>query len=312
MNPLAVVGIDVSKLELELFVLPEGTRWTAKNEAKEIAALVERLKGLQPKLVVLEATGGYEQSAATALALAGLPVAVVNPRRVRNFAKADGRNAKTDRLDAEVIARYGDRMEPPVRAVPEASVREMDSLVTRRRQLQDMIVAEKHRSSMTARPLRASILGHIRFMEAEVATVEAAMKILIEESPVWKADDRILQSTPGVGDVTSRTILGELPELGHVDGKKIAALVGLAPYNRDSGYFKGQRKIAGGRASVRATLYMATLVATRFNPVIRAHFDQLTARGKLFKVAMVACMRKLLLILNTMLRTRTAWAPARA
>jgi transposase len=308
MEPLRVVGIDVSKAELECFFTSPSGGWRETNTEVGIAALVVRLQELKPDLVVMEATGGYETAAAVALVVAGLSVAVVNPRQVRSFAKAMGKQAKTDKLDAEMIACFGERIRPEPRGVPDEAVRELDALVTRRRQVQEMITAEKNRKQVAAPAVRPRIVEHLRWLAKELKDVEHESGCLIKQSPVWRVREELLQSVPGVGAATVRTLLAELPELGTISPKRIAALVGLAPWPRDSGVFRGQRKISGGRASVRSAVYMATLVATRCNPVIRAHFLALTARGKLFKVAMVACMRKLLGILNAMVRDHRPWS----
>lgn len=307
-----VAGIDVSKAELECFFIPTSGGWVEPNSEGGIAALVARLRELKPDLVVLEATGGYETAAAVALILAGFAVAVVNPRQVRNFAKAMGKLAKTDKIDAEMIALFGERIRPQARGLPEREVRELDALVTRRRQVQAMITAEKNREKMAAVAVRPRIVEHLRWLAQELDGIDREIGGLIEQSPVWRAREKLLMSAPGIGPSTSRTLIAELPELGTLGAKRIAALVGVAPWPRDSGIFRGQRKISGGRASVRSTLYMATFVAIRCNPVIRAHYQALKARGKPFKVAMVACMRKLLGILNAMVRDNQPWTTAPA
>lgn len=307
MEPFRVVGIDVSKNELENFSLPSSGGWVEPNTEAGVEALVVRLRELKPELVVLEATGGYETAAAVALILAGFAVAVVNPRQVRNFAKAMGKLAKTDKIDAEMIARFGDRIRPQPRGVPEKDVRELDALVTRRRQVQAMITAEKNREQTAAPAVRPRILEHLRWLAKELAAIDKETGCVIEQSPAWRAREELLRSVPGVGETTARTLIAELPELGSLGPKRIASLVGVAPWPRDSGIFRGQRKISGGRASVRCSVYMATFVAIRCNSVIRAHYLALRARGKLFKVAMVACMRKLLGILNAMVRDNQPW-----
>jgi transposase len=308
-----VVGIDVSKAELECFSLPDAGGWLEPNSEAGIEALVDRLRELKPGLVVLEATGGYEMAAAVALVLAKFEVAVVNPRQVRNFAKAMGKLAKTDKIDAQVIALFGERIRPEARGVPESDVRELDALVTRRRQVQAMITAEKNRLQVAAVAVRPRIVEHLRWLAQELEAIEGEIGDLIEKSPVWREREELLTSVPGIGPATARTLIAELPELGSLGPKRIASLVGVAPWPRDSGIFRGQRKINGGRATVRCSVYMATFVAIRHNPVIRAHYKALTARGKLFKVAMVACMRKLLGILNAMLRDSSPWtAPTAA
>ena len=262
---------------------------------------------LRPKLIVMEATGGYERELAIALVLAGLPVAVVNPRQVRDFAKAMGMLAKTDKVDAGVLALFGERIRPEPRGVPEKEVRELDALITRRAQLKEMLTAEKNRMGVAPHTMRPSILAHVRWMESQVKELEAELNQVIQASPIWRAREDLLTSVPGIGEVTAQSLIAMLPELGHVTAKRAAALVGVAPFARDSGPKKGKRSIWGGRASLRAALYMATLSSIRWNPVLRAHFKQLMARGKLFKVAMVACMRRLLTILDAMVRKNQRW-----
>ncbi|HEX8906294.1 MAG TPA: IS110 family transposase [Longimicrobiaceae bacterium] len=314
MKPFRVVGIDVSKNELENHFLPTSGGWVEPNTEAGIEALIARLRELKPELVVLEATGGYETAVAAGLVLAGFAVAVVNPRQVRNFAKAMGKLAKTDKIDAEVIALFGERMRPEARGIPEQDVRELDALVTRRRQLQAMITAEKNREQTAAPAVRPRIVEHLRWLAKELEDINQEIGGVIEQSPAWRMQEELLMSVPGVGPTTAHTLIAELPELGTLGPKRIASLVGVAPWPRDSGVFRGQRKISGGRASVRCCVYMATFVAIRCNPVIRAHYKALKARGKLFKVAMVACMRKLLGILNAMVRDNRPWtvAPAMA
>ena len=310
MEPSCVVGIDVSKAELECFFLPNSVRCIEPNTEAGIEALVARLKDLAPELVVLEATGGYETAAAVALVVEGFRVAVVNPRQVRNFARAMGKLAKTDRIDAEMIARFGERIRPAARGIAEQDVRELDALVTRRRQVQAMITAEKNRLPVSAPAVRPRIVEHLRWLAGELDAIEAEIAGVIAKNPAWSEREDVLTSVPGVGATTARTLIAELPELGTLTAKRIASLVGVAPWPRDSGIFRGQRKIGGGRASVRCSVYMATFVAIRCNPVIRTHYTALRARGKLFKVAMVACMRKLLTILNAMLRDNRPWTAA--
>jgi transposase len=312
MKPFRVVGIDVSKNELENHFLPTSRGWVEPNSEAGIEALIAGLRELKPDLVVLEATGGYETAVAAALVLAGFAVAVVNPRQVRNFAKAMGKLAKTDRIDAEVIALFGERMRPEARGIPEQDVRELDALVTRRRQVQAMITAEKNREQTAAPAVRPRIVEHLRWLAKELEDTDQEIGGVIEQSPAWRVREELLMSVPGVGPATARTLIAALPELGTRGPKRIASLVGVAPWPRDSGVFRGQRKIGGGRASVRCSVYMATFVAIRCNPVIRAHYQALKARGKLFKVAMVACMRKLLGILNAMVRDNRPWAIAPA
>jgi transposase len=306
-NEGEVVGIDVSSKTLDIEALHSGAVQRIRNNEEGIREITAQMLELRPKLIVMEATGGYERALAIALVQAGLAVAVVNPRQVRDFAKALGKLAKTDRIDAHVIALYGERMRPEPRGVPEKEVRELDALVSRRGQLKEMITAEKNRMGVAPRPMKPSILEHVRWMQQQVKDLEKELNRVIEASPIWRAKEKLLKSVPGIAEVTARALIAKLPELGHVTAKQAAALVGVAPFARDSGKYKGQRSIWGGRASVRSALYMATLTAIRWNPVIRAHHLQLIARGKLFKVAMVACMRRLVTILDAMVRKNQRW-----
>jgi len=314
--PAVFVGIDVAKATLDVTATPPEAlaTTTVTHDDAGIATLVSRLRALRPALalVVLEATGGLEAPLVAALVAAGLPVVQVNPRQIRDFARATGRLAKTDALDAQVLAHFAATVRPPVRALPDASTRELDAVLTRRRQLIEMITAEKNRlgTAMTTgapRRVLAQLRDHLRWLEARVAQSDADLRDHLRSSPVWRAKDDLLRSVPGVGPVTSATLLATLPELGTLGRKQLAALVGVAPLNRDSGAFRGHRSIWGGRAATRATLYMATLVASRFNPVIRAHYTHLVAAGKPKKVALVACVRKLLTILNAVLRDALPW-----
>jgi transposase len=277
------------------------------NDEAGINDIREQMLRLRPQLIVMEATGGYERELAIALVLAGLPVAVVNPRQVRDFAKAMGKLAKTDKVDAGVIALFGERIRPEARGVPEQETRELDALITRRGQLKEMLTAEKNRMGVAPRSMKPSIQEHVGWMERQVKEIVEELERVIEESPIWRAREDLLTSTPGIGAVTAYTLIAKLPELGQVTAKRASALVGIAPFARDSGTKKGKRCIWGGRACVRSALYMATLSAIRWNPVIRAHYAQLMARGKLFKVAMVACMRRLLTILDAMVRKNQRW-----
>ena len=304
----ANVGIDVSKKQLDVVTLPGGEWQRFENDEEGIQALCAQMLEVRPKLIVMEASGKYEREVAIALVLAGLAVAVVNPRQVRDFAKAMGKLAKTDRIDAGVLALFGERMRPEPRGVPEKEVRELDALITRRSQLKEMITAEKNRMGTAPRAMKAPIQAHVRWMEAQLKEIEGELETVVEQSPIWRAKEELLTSVPGVGSGTARTLIAKLPELGHVSAKEATALAGLAPFARESGQYKGQRRIWGGRASVRCALYMATLSAKRWNPVIKAHYDQLRARGKLFKVAMVACMRKLLTILDALVRKNERWS----
>lgn len=307
-----VIGIDVAKAEL-VVAAGDAALWTVENTDAGMPALVERLTTLAPALVVLEATGGYERLAVAALAAAALPVVVVNPRQVRDFAKATGQLAKTDRIDARVLVRFGDRIQPAVRPLPDAATQELAALLARRRQLLEMRQAERNRLAQVAgraqRAVRASLTKHIAYLERELATSDTELDARIRESPVWRDRDDLLQSVPGIGPVVARTLMADLPELGQLGRRAIAKLAGVAPLNRDSGQWRGRRTIRGGRASVRAALYLAALVAMRCNPAIRAVYRRLLAAGKPKKLALVACMRKLLTMVNHLVRTGQRWAP---
>jgi transposase len=294
------VGIDVSKASLDVAVHLPATRWTVDYTERELTTLVARLTALAPALIVLEATGGLEIRVVGALAVAGLPVVGVNPRQVRDFAKATGHLAKTDTLDAAVLAHFAAAVQPAVRPLPDAATQGL--LVTRRRQLVDMLTAERNRLSCAPPGLRTELQAHIRWLERRIAGRDTDLDQTIRTSPLWRAQDDLLRSAPGVGPVGARTRLAQWPELGTLSHKTIAALVGVAPLNRDSGLFRGRRQVWGGRAAVRAVLYMGTLAAVRHNPVLRAFYQRLRAAGKLPKVALTACMHKLLTILNAMLK----------
>lgn len=301
------VGIDVSGTTLDVAVRPTGQSWRYPNDVAGVTALLEQLQPYHPVRVVLEGTGGMEFLAASILAAAGLPVIIENPRRVRQFAKATGRLAKTDSIDAQVLAQYAEAVQPAVRPLPDAQSQELTALVARRRQVGEMLTAEKNRALRAAPRLRPRIQHHIQWLEGELVDLDRDLKGLVQESPVWQAKERVLRSAPGIGPVVSATLLGSLPELGCLNRRAIAALVGVAPFNWDSGKYRGTRAIAGGRAHVRTALYMATLVATRYNPVIKLHYHHLLSLGKPKKVALVACMRKLLTILNAMLHHGVPW-----
>jgi len=305
---LIFVGIDVSKAQLDVAIRPTGEKESFANDKAGIKALVKRLAKIEPTLIVLEATGGYERQVTRALVSADLPVVVVNPRQVRDFAKATGQLAKTDSIDAAVLAHFAEVIRPELRPLPDVVTLELRALTARRRQILEMIAAENNRLAMTSKAVAKRINAHIRWLEQELERANQELDRAIEQSPIWKENDELLRSAKGIGPVTSRTLLAELPELGTLDRKQISALVGVAPFNRDSGSLKGRRSIWGGRAPVRCALYMATLVATRRNPVIRNFYKRLTAKGKLFKVALVACMRKLLTILNSMIKHKTRWS----
>jgi transposase len=302
------IGIDVSKDRLDVCRRPSGTAFAVARDGEGLAALIERLQGARPELIVLEATGGFEQVVAAGLAGAGLPVVVVNPRQIRDFARSMGRLAKTDRIDAEVIALFAERVRPELRPLPDAAARELDELVTRRRQVIEMMVAEGNRARrLASRRLKKRIDRHLEVLQKELTEIERELDDTIRRSPIWRETEDLLKSVPGIGNATARTLLAELPELGTLGRRQIAALAGVAPFNRDSGTFRGRRMIGGGRAGVRATLYMAALVASRHNPVIAAFYQRLLAAGKPKKTALVACMRKLLTILNAIIRHRTPW-----
>jgi transposase len=278
------VGIDVSKAQLDIAMRPSGDKGSVLNEEPAIQALVERLCKIQPALIVLEATGGVERQLVRALAAVELPVIVVNPRQVRDFAKATGQLAKTDRIDAEILAGFAEAVRPALRPLPDRATEELRALIARRRQITEMIVAETNRLSTAAQPLRKRIKAHIHWLEAELERVDTELDQSIRQSLVWREQEDLLSSVPGIGRVISRTMLAELPELGSLNRKQIAALVGVAPLNWDSGTLRGHRAIWGGRATVRAALYMAALVASRRNPVIRDFYRRLRAAGKAPKV----------------------------
>lgn len=308
MSAPVFVGIDVSKAQLDMAIRPEG-RCSAPNDDAGFAQVIEYLKAVSPTLVVLEATGGLEIPLTGALAAAGMPVVVVNPRHVRAFAKAAGKLAKTDALDAQLLAQFAEVMRPAVRPLPDAQTQALAALLTRRRQLVEMLTAEKNRLTQARPPVRKSLRAHIAWLERALDQADADLAQAIHESPVWREQDELLRSVPGVGPVLTTTLLANLPELGTLTGKQIAALVGVAPLNRDSGTLRGRRTVWRGRAHVRAVLYMGAIVAARFNPTIRAFYQRLLAAGKAKKVALTACMRKLLTILNAMLKHKTPWRP---
>ena len=303
------IGIDVAKRELEIAERPSGARWTAANDAQGLAAVVARLRDLGPVRIVVEPTGGYELALVAALSAAGLPVVVVNARQVRDFARAVGRLAKTDAIDAAMLAYFAEAIRPELRALPDEMTRALQDWVARRRQLLEMIGAEEQRLAMGQRAIRPQIQRHIEWLRRELGDVDNELEGMLRSSPIWREQDDLLRTVPGVGPVLTRTLLAEVPELGQLNRRQIAALVGVAPLNWDSGQQRGTRHIWGGRAAVRSVLYMATVSAVRCNPVIRAFFTRLVAAGKPKKVALTACMRKLLTILNAMMHHRTAWKP---
>lgn len=312
-SPMTCAGIDVAKGHLDLAIRSRcGEVETRRfdNDPEDIDQLKELLCEVDPDRIVLEATGGYERPVSAALAAAGLPVAVVNPRQTRDFARATGRLAKTDEIDARVLALFGERIQPEVRPAPSADQEVFSALVARRRQLQKMRTAEQNRlGTAPSEAVRADIEEHLSFLEERLAETERQIKKAVENSPLWREEEELLCSIPGVGETTAHVLIAELPELGEANRQEIAKLVGVAPLNRDSGKHRGERCTWGGRASVRETLYMAALSATRHNRRIRSFYDRLVERGKAKKKALVACMRKLLVIMNTMMKNRTHWNP---
>jgi len=303
------IGLDVAKDQLDVGAWPTERTWQGPNTTEGIAALRKELTALAPACIVLEASGGYEQEAATTLATAGLPVAVVNPRQVRDFAKAIGQLAKTDRLDALVLARFAEAVRPQIRPLPEAAAEELRTLTVRRSQVIQMLTAEKNRLKRAGPAVRSHIKAHIAWLEGQREELDTELRHRLQESPIWREKEELLRSVKGIGPVASLTLLATLPELGRLSHKEIAALAGLAPLARDSGTLRGKRTIWGGRAKVRQALYMAAISAAKHNPSIRAFYQRLIAAGKSKKVALTACMHKLLTICNAILRTKRAWNP---
>jgi len=306
--PEIFVGIDVSKESLDIAILPDEQRFVVANDEEGLAILISRLVSMNPTLAVIESSGRYQVRAVSVLVEAGVPVAVVNPRQVRDYAKAKSILAKTDALDARVLALFAEAIRPEVRPLPDAESRRLADLMSRRRQLVEMMTAERNRLGIATPAVRPSIEAHLSWLKREIKELDEDLDDFIHKSPLWREKDNLLRSVPGIGPVVSRTLLAELPELGTLNRKKIAALVGVAPFNRDSGKWKGKRCVWGGRSKVRSALYMAALVATRHNPVLRAFYQRLLAVGKAKKVALTACMRKLLTILNAMVRQRTLFS----
>lgn len=302
------VGIDVSKDSLDV-ALSSGERFSMTNDENGISSLAKRLKELQPERIVLEATGGYEQRLVAELAMNALPVIVVNPRQVRDFAKALGRLAKTDAMDAEVLMHFAQAVKPETRALPDEQTRELEALVVRRRQLLGIVLAERQRLAKAPAVVRQDIRAHITWLIKRLKDADRQLGSTLRASPLWREREQLLKPVKGVGRVLLSTLCASLPELGRLNRRQIAALVGVAPFNFDSGKFKGKRCCWGGRADVRAVLYMATLSAKRFNPPIRIFYERLIGAGKPKKVALTACMRKLLGILNAIVRDRTQWNP---
>lgn len=313
MDTATYIGIDVAKAKLDIAVRPSTQQWVVTNDEEGIAALIDRVATLHPTLIVLEATGGRELPVTAALATAGLAVAVVNPRQVRDFARAIGQLAKTDALDAQLLARFAEVVRPQPRPLPDAQAQELSALLARRHQLMGMRTAERHRLDTATLLVRPRIQTHIAWLDDEIADLDRALREAVQASPLWRERDDLRRSVPGIGPTTALTLLADVPELGSLDRKAIAALVGVAPLACESGMLRGRRMVWGGRARVRAVLSMAALVATRHNPTIRAFYQRLCAVGKPKKVALTACMHKLLLIANSILRHRTPWsAPATA
>jgi transposase len=301
-------GIDVAKDRLDVHLRPSGQTFAVPRNGTGIEQLLDRLRGAPPTLVVMEATGGFELTVAAAIAGAGLPLAVVNPRQIRDFARATGRLAKTDRLDAEMIALFAERIHPEPRPVPDEDAQALAELVARRRQIIEMIGMELNRRRQArAKRVARTIAATLRVLEAQLAEIDDDIDGAIRGTPAWRAADDLLQSVPGVGPVASRTLIAEMPELGQLDRRAAAALVGVAPINRDSGRMRGHRSIAGGRTTLRCALFMATLSAVRWNPVLKAHYQQMLQRGRPKKVALIACLRRLLTILNAIIRAQQPW-----
>ena len=306
---LIYVGIDVAKDRVDVAVRPSGKVWSVSYDEAGIADLVVELNSLAPEAVIAESTGGLELPLAAALTAASLPVAVINPRQARDFAKSTGQLAKTDRLDAQVLAHFGESVRPPIRALPDADTHALGSVLAQRRQVMDILVAEKNRLGRATAQVRPRIEAHITWLEDELEDLDTDLRDRVLKSAMWREKDNLLQSVPGVGQQVSLTMLAYLPELGTLNRKQIAALVGVAPFNRDSGPRRSRRSVWGGRARVRFALYMGALVASRRNPALREFYQRLLEAGKPKKVALTACMRKLLTILNSMMRTGERWNP---
>ena len=303
------IGIDVAKAQLDIAIRPSGERWAVSNDTSGVTTLVDRLQALQPTLIVLEATGGLARAVTSALAMAGLPVVVVHPRQVRDVARATGHLAKTEALDARALAHFADVMRPTPRPLPDAQTQELRALLGRRQHLIVMRTAEQHRLAGTSARLTQDITAHITWLNAGITTLDDDLETLLRASPLWRENDELLQSAKGIGPVCARTLLLERPELGTRTRQQIAALVGVAPLHGDRGTLRGRRTIWGGRAHVRTVLDMGPLVAPRYNPQIKALYARLLAAGNVKKVALTACMHKLLTILNAMLKHRTPWQP---
>jgi transposase len=302
------IGIDVSKAFLDVFISPAGKSMRFTNDRKGMPKLISELKLSPPVLVVLEATGGYEKPAGKALSEAGFSTAIVNPRQVRDFAKALGKLAKTDRVDAKILALFAEKVEPQVHIKWDEDQEKLTEYHARRRQLVGLITMEKNRLEQAAsKGIKKSIQHILKTLEKELAAIQAVQEEMIQNNPQYAQKNDLLKSIKGVGQTVAAGILADLPELGKVSSKKISALAGLAPYNRDSGLLRGQRAIWGGRACVRHTLYMSALVAVRFNPQVKVFYERLCAAGKPKKVALIACMRKLLIVMNAVIKNNTPW-----
>jgi len=306
-TPHVNVGIDVSQAIFDVAVVPSAERWQLSNDQIGFEQLLERLRGLHPERIVLEASGGYEVALVAVLASAGLPVVVANPRHVRDFARSTGRLAKTDTLDAQVLAHFAAAIRPALRPLPDAATRELSALLARRRQLVEMRTAELNRLTTAHERVRSSIRELVQYLDKRIKELDRELHDRLRASPIWREKENLLRSIPGVGPVLSVTLLADVPELGSLSHRQLAALIGVAPFNRDSGTWRGQRRIWGGRATVRAVLYMATSVAVRRNPVVKALYERLMQAGKHHRVALVACMRKLLRICNAVLLHHTPW-----
>ena len=308
MNKGTFIGVDIAKDSFEFAVYGDDRHFNMSNDETGIRQAVEQIQKLSPELLVLEATGGYEHPLVAALSIAKLPVVVINPRQVRDFAKATGHLAKTDAIDAAVLAQFAAVIKPDLRPIADADMLLLKEVVSRRQQLVEILVAERNRLGVAHNPsVKAGIQAHIDWLKKRLDETDGELRKQIEESPLWRAKDDLLRTVPGVGPMTSAALLANLPELGSLNRHQIAALVGVAPFNRDSGRMRGKRSVWGGRSSVKATLYMAALSATKWNPAIKTFYERLCDSGKPKKVALTACMRKLLIVLNSMMKNNTAW-----
>ena len=308
-QPLQWIGIDVSKASLDVYLRPSGQQFQFNNRASGIVESIQQLQVFKVQQVILEASGGLELEAAQALQQQGFAISIINPRQGRDFAKASGKLAKTDRIDAAVLAHFGEAIQPAITVLSSASEQALQEAVTRRRQLVDMLTAEKNRKSSLRGKMRQDVDDHLKWLESRIRELDGDIEQLSQTQEQWRSHIALLKSVPGIGNVIATTLVATLPELGQVNDKRISALVGVAPFNRDSGKYRGSRTIWGGRASVRAVLYMGTLVAVQHNPVLKAFYARLLAQGKAKKVALTACMHKLLRILNAMLRDGKPWQP---